>query len=41
MGSERVVTEGVIPSLHVQYKSTRIKQYHKEGRALEKPRNSS
>src|SRR5262249_3318308 len=26
--------EGVTPSLHVQYKSTRIKQYHKEGRAL-------
>jgi len=30
----RVVTEGVTPSLHVDYKSTRIKQYHKEGRAL-------
>jgi hypothetical protein len=30
----RVVTEGVIPSLHVDYKRTRIKQYHKEGRAL-------
>src|SRR5713226_9692326 len=30
----RVITEGVIPSLHVDYKSTRIKQYHKEGRAL-------
>ena len=30
----RVITEGVIPSLHVDYKATRIKQYHKEGRAL-------
>jgi hypothetical protein len=32
--STRVVTEGVTPSLHVQYKNTQIKQYHKEGRAL-------
>ena len=30
----RVITEGVVPSLHVDYKSTPIKQYHKEGRAL-------
>jgi hypothetical protein len=30
----RVITEGVIRSLHVDYKNTRIKQYHKEGRAL-------
>mgnify|MGYP001599774113 CR=1 FL=1 len=30
----RVITSGVIPSLHVDYKSSRIKQYHKEGRAL-------
>jgi len=30
----RVFTEGVTPSLHVEYKHTRIKQYHKEGRAL-------
>ena len=30
----RVLTEGVIPSLHIDYKHTRIKQYHKEGRAL-------
>ncbi len=30
----RVITEGVIPSLHVDYKHTRIKQYHKDGRAL-------
>jgi hypothetical protein len=30
----RVITAGVTPSLHVDYKSTGIKQYHKEGRAL-------
>jgi hypothetical protein len=30
----RVITAGVVPSLHVDYKNTRIKQYHKEGRAL-------
>jgi len=30
----RVLTDGVIPSLHVDYKTTQIKQYHKEGRAL-------
>ena len=30
----RVLTEGVVPSLHVDYKRSRIKQYHKEGRAL-------
>jgi hypothetical protein len=30
----RVLTDGVIPSLHVDYKLCRIKQYHKEGRAL-------
>src|ERR1700678_4057152 len=30
----RVITEGVVPSLHVDYKNSRIKQYHKEGRAL-------
>jgi len=30
----RVLTNGVTPSLHVDYKSTGIKQYHKEGRAL-------
>ena len=30
----RVLTEGVTPSLHIDYKRTRIKQYHKEGRAL-------
>jgi hypothetical protein len=30
----RVITEGVIPSLHVDYKCSRIKQYYKEGRAL-------
>jgi hypothetical protein len=30
----RVLTEGVTPTLHIDYKKTRIKQYHKEGRAL-------
>lgn len=30
----RVVTEGVLPSLYVDYKSSRLKQYFKEGRAL-------
>src|SRR5271157_3655604 len=30
----RVVREGVIPSLYVDYKSNRIKQYFKEGRGL-------
>jgi len=31
----RVITDGVIPSLRVDYKGTRIQQYHKEGRALQ------
>jgi hypothetical protein len=30
----RVITEGVTPSLHVDYKHTKIKQYHKQGQAL-------
>lgn len=30
----RVVTPGVLPSLYVDYKTTRLKQYFKEGRAL-------
>jgi hypothetical protein len=30
----RVITAGVVPSLHIDYKHARIKQYHKEGRAL-------
>ena len=30
----RVITEGVTPSLHVDYKRSKIKQYHKEGQAL-------
>jgi len=30
----RVITEGVIPSLHIDYKRSRIKQYFKENRAL-------
>ena len=29
-----MLTEGVTPSLHIDYKRSRIKQYHKEGRAL-------
>src|SRR5213078_558836 len=30
----RVITDGVTPSLHVDYKHATIKQYHKKGRAL-------
>ena len=30
----RVLTAGVTPSLHVDYQHSKIKQYHKEGRAL-------
>jgi len=30
----RVITDGVVPSLHIDDKGPRIKQYHKEGRAL-------
>ena len=30
----RVITEGVTPSLHIDYKHTAVKQYHKHGRAL-------
>lgn len=30
----RVITDGVTPSLHVDYKRSRIKQYHKHGQAL-------
>jgi len=30
----RVITDGVTPSLHIDYKHTAIKQYHKEGQAL-------
>lgn len=30
----RIFTDGVVPSLHVEYKSSRVKQYHKEGVAL-------
>ena len=30
----RVLTEGVVPSLHVEYKKSTVKQYHKEGQAL-------
>jgi hypothetical protein len=30
----RVITAGVVPSLHIEYKRCHIKQYFKEGRAL-------
>jgi hypothetical protein len=30
----RVITDGVTPSLHADYKHTTVKQYHKEGKAL-------
>ncbi|SAL05155.1 hypothetical protein AWB81_07041 [Caballeronia arationis] len=30
----RVITEGVTPSLHVDYKRSRIKRYHNEGQSL-------
>src|SRR6516225_2165114 len=30
----RVITEGVVPTLHIDYKHSKIKQYHKEGKAL-------
>lgn len=30
----RVITDGVTPSLHADYRHATIKQYHKEGRAL-------
>jgi hypothetical protein len=30
----RIITDGVTPSLHVDYKHSHVKQYHKEGRAL-------
>jgi hypothetical protein len=30
----RVITDGVTPSLHIDYKNSKIKQYHKLGQAL-------
>jgi hypothetical protein len=30
----RVLTDGVVPTLHIDYKHSKIKQYHKEGKAL-------
>jgi hypothetical protein len=30
----RIITDGVTPSLHIDYKTSKIKQYHKLGRAL-------
>jgi hypothetical protein len=35
----RVITEGVVPSLHVDYKTAKIKQYQQEGRALRTDHN--
>ena len=32
--SGSAITEGVVPSLLVDYKKSRIKRYHKEGEAL-------
>ena len=32
--STRVITDGILPSLHVEYKRCHIKQYFKRGRAL-------
>ena len=32
--STRIITQGVVPSLHIEYKRCHIKQYFKEGRAL-------
>jgi hypothetical protein len=32
--STRIITQGVLPSLHVEYKRCHVKQYFKEGRAL-------
>ena len=37
----RVITEGVTPSLHIDYKRSRIKQYHKEARACGPRRRST
>ena len=30
----RILTDGVIPTLHIDYKHSKIKQYHKDGKAL-------
>jgi hypothetical protein len=30
----RIITDGVVPSLHVDYKHSKIKQYHKLGKAI-------
>jgi len=30
----RIISQDVIPSVHIDYKNTTVKQYHKEGRAL-------
>jgi hypothetical protein len=36
-----VITEGVVPSLHVDYKKSRIKQYTRRGRLSEPKRPST
>jgi hypothetical protein len=33
----RIITRGVTPSLHLDYKSSRIKQYHKDERYAPRP----
>jgi hypothetical protein len=30
----RIITDGVVPSLHIDYKHSKIKQYHKLGKAI-------
>ena len=37
----RVITEGVVPSLHVYYKNTHLKQYHKRAKQAEGLRNET
>ena len=39
----RVITDGVVPSLHIDYKNTKIKQYHKleGGRCAPRPRSTT
>ena len=37
----RVITDGVIPSPHIDYKGTCVKQYHKKGQALRTERATS
>ena len=39
----RVITDGVIPTLHIDYKHSKIKQYHKEGQSAagRRPRSTT